>query len=260
MGDKAIGAARDRLRALAQPTGEEELLAVRYPRPRLHIPLPQAIAVAVAMSIALGAWGWWGARDDAAGDSHPAAITVLGSTDQALPPPVAAPGEVAPGADGPGIANTGAPELTSATAEVVVAVVGEVHRPGVYTLAPNSRVADALDMAQPTKKADTLSLNLAQKLNDGEQIRVYARGEAPAPPPRPPNGSAASSGGTDGKVNLNSATREELMALPGVGEVTADAIVAYREEKGGFSAVDELLDISGIGPAKFKKLEGEVIV
>lgn len=259
MGDKAIGAARDRLRALAQPTGEEELLAVRYPRPRLHIPLPQAIAVAVAMSIALGAWGWWGARDDAAGDSHPAAITALGSTDQALPPPVAAPGEVAPGDT-----NTGAPELTSTSSEVVVAVVGEVHRPGVYTLAPNSRVADALDMARPTKKADTLSLNLAQKLNDGEQIRVYARGEAPAPPPRPPNGSAASSGSsassTSSKVNLNSATREELMALPGVGEVTADAIVAHREEKGGFSAVDELLDISGIGPAKFKKLEGEVTV
>ncbi|WP_246389036.1 hypothetical protein [Corynebacterium incognita] len=86
MGDKVIGVARDRLRALAQPTGEEELLAVRYPRPRLHIPIPQAIAVAVCVAVALGAWGWWGARDDAAGAGHPAAITALGSTDQALPP------------------------------------------------------------------------------------------------------------------------------------------------------------------------------
>ncbi len=125
---------------------------------------------------------------------------------------------------------------------IVVAVVGEVAHPGLVTLDPGARIADALELAQPLPGVDLTSLNLAQKLQDGQQIVV---GGPPAP---------TDSGG----ISLNSATAEQLQTLSGVGAVTAQAIIAYREAHGGFSEIAQLQEVQGIGPAKFAQISEQV--
>lgn len=146
---------------------------------------------------------------------------------------------------------------------VVVSVVGLVRQPGLVTLTPNPRVADAVTAAGgPLHGADTVGLNLARHLADGEQIVVGIA--APAGQPR---ALGSSVGGADasagppsapakpvGPVDLNTATVEQLDALPGVGPVTAAAIVAWRSANGRFTAVDQLSEIDGIGPARLEKL------
>lgn len=132
---------------------------------------------------------------------------------------------------------------SEAAADIVVAVVGEVEQPGLVTLAPGARINDALEVARPRVPTD--NLNLAQKLNDGEQITVGG----------PPNAPDAAG---EGLVSLNSASEEELTELPGIGPATAAAIIAHRDEVGSFSSVEQLMDVSGIGPAKFAKLKDKV--
>jgi competence protein ComEA len=154
---------------------------------------------------------------------------------------------------------------------VVVSVVGLVRTPGLVTLAPGARVADALQAAGgAVNGADTMGLNMAAPLGDGEQIVV---GLAPVPGQPASLGSSVASGSTavsrtpspgpgsgSGKpkggdvVNLNTATVEQLDALPGVGPVTAAAIVAWRQANGKFTTVDQLADVDGIGPARLEKL------
>lgn len=134
-----------------------------------------------------------------------------------------------------------------------VNVVGAVRRPGLYRLRDGSRVADAVSRAGgPTPKAQIELLNLAARIADGEQIVVPRRGLA--------NPSAGASGGAvaAGPVHLNSATLEQLDALPGVGPVTAQKILDYRQQHGAFGSVDELDAISGIGPARLEQLRGLV--
>jgi competence protein ComEA len=158
---------------------------------------------------------------------------------------------------------------------VVVSVVGLVHKPGLATLAPGSRIADALTAAGGALDgADTIGLNLARPLVDGEQIVVGL-----APPSGPPvlgSSVGAPSPAADAPrtstapakpepksgepVNLNTATVEQLDALPGVGPVTAAAIVAWRETHGKFAQVDQLGEVDGIGPARLEKLRALVRV
>lgn len=145
---------------------------------------------------------------------------------------------------------------------VVVSVVGLVHKPGLVSLSPGARIADALAAAGGTLAgADLVGLNIAQRVADGQQIVV---GIAPEPgqPATIGSGVSPSSGspGTNttaapsGLVDLNSATVEELDALPGIGPVTAAAIVAWREANGRFTGVDQLAEVEGIGPARLEKL------
>ena len=221
----------ERLREFTQPTGEEELLAVDYPRPRLRISSWQACAMAVLLVIGVVVWLGINARsDESSGMPEPAALS-----------------------DAP----------SEEPSEIIVSVIGEVAEPGLKTLEPGARVADALDAAQPLPGAETMALNHAQRLSDGQQLHILPSGAAPAPAPgepAPASGNSSSPGGsTSGSgVSLNSATAEELMELKGVGEVTAHAIVAYREEHGGFKDVEELLEVSGIGPAKLAQLKDQV--
>ena len=126
---------------------------------------------------------------------------------------------------------------------MVVSVVGAVAEPGLVTLDEGSRVADALEQAQPLPEAELLSLNLAQLLADGQQIVVPVHGDAPA-------AEESSSG-----LSLNTASAQDLTELPGVGEATAAAIVAHRESIGSFTSVEQLLDVKGIGPAKFEAIK-----
>ncbi|MGO9383007.1 MAG: ComEA family DNA-binding protein [Mycobacterium sp.] len=160
---------------------------------------------------------------------------------------------------------------------VVVSVVGLVHTPGLVTLAPGARVADALQAAGgAVTGADTIGLNMARPLGDGEQIVVglapvpgqktalgssVASGSAPrsgAPAPGPVSGSVKPKTGE--VLDLNTATVEQLDALPGVGPVTAAAIVAWRQANGKFTSVDQLADVDGIGPARLDKLRALVRV
>lgn len=155
----------------------------------------------------------------------------------------------------------------SATAgPVVVSVVGLVHKPGLVTVDAGARIADALAAAGgPLDGADLIGLNMARRVTDGEQIVVGIA----APPGKPATmGSSVTGGGTatsagpagpgiagaPGPVDLNTATVAQLDALPGVGPVTAAAIVAWRDTHGRFGSVDQLGEVDGIGQARLEKL------
>ena len=152
-------------------------------------------------------------------------------------------------------ADSAAPE--NASGEVVVHVAGAVSSPGVYTLPADSRVDDAVRAAGATADADLSQLNLAQKLADGQKITVPVAGATPAD-----GSSAATTADSDngGLININTATQEELESLPSIGEVRAQAIIAYREEHGGFRTIDELKEVSGIGDKIFADISPHVTV
>ncbi len=136
---------------------------------------------------------------------------------------------------------------------VYVDVVGAVRRPGLYKLAQGARVADALTRAGgPTTKAQLELVNLAAPLADGEQVVVPRRGPSAAAPAA--GGGAGVPAASSGPVHLGTATLEQLDALPGVGPVTAQKILDYRQKHGAFSSVDELDAVPGIGPARLAQL------
>jgi competence protein ComEA len=145
---------------------------------------------------------------------------------------------------------------TTTPTRVVVHVVGAVHRPGLFRLAQGDRVADAVARAGgATRKADLSLVNLAALVSDGEQVVVPRRGAAVgAGGAGAAGGGAGASGVPTGPVHLNSATIEQLDTLPGVGPVTAQKIVDYRQKHGAFSSVDELDAVPGIGPARLDEL------
>lgn len=221
----------ERIGELTRPTGEEDLLKVRYPEPRVHVTVKQAVAAAgCVLALVLG----W-------------AVLRGGS----------APGEE-------GVTEVEWEQVAAPTEQlgvVVVSVVGEVENPGLISLHEGARIADALHIARPFPHADTIVLNQAQLLVDGQQIHVQASG-APPPPQTNPPGMAAPGGGAGGAggVSLNLATAQELTSLPGVGDATAAAIVAHRETHGPFGTVEELMDVKGIGPAKFEALRDLVVL
>jgi competence protein ComEA len=176
------------------------------------------------------------------------AVLLLGSRllshgGSAAPPPPTLPP--------PAFATTTAPPT-----RVVVDVVGAVRRPGLYRLAQGARVADAVARAGgSTRKADLSLVNLAALVSDGEQVLVPRRGTgAAAGAAAGAAGASSASGIPTGPVHLNSATIEQLDALPGVGPVTAQKIVDYRQKHGAFTSVDELDAVSGIGPARLDQL------
>ncbi len=133
---------------------------------------------------------------------------------------------------------------------VVVDVVGSVRRPGLYRLQQGARVADAVARAGGlTPHADSTLINLAAPLADGEQVLVSAQGGGAS-------AAAAGGGAPSAPVHLNSAGADELDGLPGVGPVTAQKIVAYREQHGPFASLEGLDAIPGIGPARIESLKG----
>jgi competence protein ComEA len=135
---------------------------------------------------------------------------------------------------------------------LVVHVVGEVRRPGLYRLRDGARIADALRRAGGARRrADLAALNLAAPLVDGVQVLVPARA-APGDPSPP--AAAGSNEMPPGPISLSSATVDELDELPGVGPITAQKIVDYRTEHGPFGSVDDLDAVPGIGPTRIEQL------
>ncbi len=155
-----------------------------------------------------------------------------------------------------GATEAAAASPSGAPAKVVVDVTGKVRRPGIAVLRQGARVIDALRAAGGARPGvDLGGLNLARVLTDGEQVVV---GQAVAPGPVP---SGAESGSpVVGLVNINTADETALESLPEVGPVTAQAIMTYRSQHGGFSSVDQLLDVDGIGDATLAKLTPYVTI
>jgi competence protein ComEA len=157
----------------------------------------------------------------------------------------------APTADPAASPSVGEAAATSST--VVVSVVGLVAEPGLVTLPGGSRVADALAAAGGLlPRADPASVNLAAPLADGQQIAVGVPGA--------PSATTSTGGTPSAKVDLNTATVEQLDALPGIGPVLAQRIVDYRTQQGRFTSADQLDDVPGIGPALYARLSGSVTV
>jgi competence protein ComEA len=143
-----------------------------------------------------------------------------------------------------------------ARAILVVHVVGEVRRPGLYRLRDGSRIADAVRRAGGAlRDADLAGVNLAAPLVDGVQILVPGRTAASGSPGVPEGGEL---GSTAGPVSLSSASLEELDGLPGVGPITAQKILDYRTEHGPFASVDDLDSVPGIGPTRIEQLRALV--
>lgn len=140
---------------------------------------------------------------------------------------------------------------------VVVHVAGAVRRPGVYRLPLGSRVTDAVERAGgPAANAADDAINLAAKLADGQQVILPARADGPVGASA--GTSSAAGAEVQGPIGLGSATVEQLDTIEGIGPVTAQDILDYRDEHGGISSVEDLDEISGIGPATMEALRGEL--
>jgi competence protein ComEA len=161
-------------------------------------------------------------------------------------PPAAPPAAIEVHDDAPGDAG----------GRVLVHVAGAVRRPGVYTLRAGARVADAVERAGGARRrADLSAVNLAATVEDGRQVLVPRRGSVASASAAPgaPTAPAA-------PIDLNTATLEQLDTLDGVGPITAQKILDYREEHGGFGSVDELGQVPGIGEKRLAALREKVRV
>ncbi len=141
----------------------------------------------------------------------------------------------------------------------LVHVAGAVREPGVYRLRPGSRIDDAVQRAGgPTATADLGAVNLAAKVEDGRQVLVPERVRAGAPAAAAGATATATAPAEGQPLNLNTATLEQLDTLSGIGPLTAQKILDFREERGGFGSVEELGEIPGIGDKRLASLREEV--
>jgi competence protein ComEA len=207
---------RDRVESVAGRRRESALLAV------------------VVLAVVAGGVALW-SRGAPATIAPPAAPTSRGAS-----------GGTAPSGEVAAEAGTG-----PAGGALLVHVAGAVQRPGLYEMPADARVADAVQAAGgPRPRADLDALNLAEPLVDGARIEVVGRGEAVAAPVASPAVGAEPTT----LVHLNSADQAALESIPEVGPVTALAILEYRAEIGSFSSIDQLLEVSGVGPATLEAI------
>lgn len=221
------------------------------------------VVLVVVVAVVLGVRVAWAERS---ATPHP--VTATGHEDAA--------GGTAPASSAPGSSqavDVGEPSEsvtvpTTTPPEVVVHVIGAVREPGVVSVAPGSRVQDAVEAAGGLRDdADLTRLNLARPAVDGERLWVPVPGEEPPPelpapqsvaPPTMPSAGASDGAAGDGPVDLNTADQAELETLPGVGPVTAERILQWRAEHGSFTAVEELMEVSGIGERTLEQLRPHV--
>lgn len=213
-----------------------------------------------AVVICVAAWRWW-PRESALGTTSAVAGTLAGPQGEATAEASAGPNGIGGGAGS---------EVATQTATAFVHVVGAVRRPGMYELAADARVADAIDAAGGAlANAAPAGVNLARAVADGEQIVVptadeFASGGGAAaqgsqvPAPAGAGGAGISAAGA--LVNINTADAAALDTLPGVGPSTAAKIVSDREANGPFASPDDLGRVAGIGPKKLEELKPRVCV
>jgi len=190
------------------------------------------LSVLLVLGVGYGAQQFWAGR--------PEPVAVPTAEAGAAPSPSASP-----------LPSGRSPALTSSAAGggVVVDVAGRVREPGVRTLPAGARVQDALKAAGGAAPGtDLTGLNLARRLNDGEEIIVGAA----------PMAAAGSPGHPAGPLSLNSATVEQLDAMPGIGPVLAQRIIQYRDQHGGFTSVDQLRKVSGFGERRLADLRAKL--
>jgi competence protein ComEA len=219
------------------------------------------LAAYAACAVLVALLGWRALRSDAGAgagtESAAASGGQTGTSARAGAPSGGEPSSVTVGAAGGGWAT--------------VHVVGAVRRPGVYRVRVGLRVQDAIRRAGGARSgADLQAINLAGKLTDAQQVVVPQR--AAATPGGAPSGAVAAASGPAGvggggaavaggpPINLNSATAEQLDTLDGVGPATAQKILEYRAQHGGFRSVDDLAQVSGIGPKRLEALRARVVV
>lgn len=140
------------------------------------------------------------------------------------------------------------------TSMCFVHICGEVKTPGVYELPAGSRIFEAVSAAGGlTESAAEASLNLAEVISDGMQIVILSKEEAA-------QAQLASEAAAAGLININTASKEQLMTLPGIGESRAEDIIRYREESGGFQCIEDIMKVSGIKDAAFQKIKDSIVV
>lgn len=212
-------------------------------RPRIEIPHVRVLVTIAVAACVLLVWWLLSGRPQA---SEPVAPLVFAET---------------PGASKAAPEASGAQAASATGQKLIIDVVGKVRSPGIVTVPQGSRVYEAVEAAGGLKgRVDTTSLNMARVLVDGEQILV---GLDPVVVPGAAAGAApgvASGAAAGAKVNLNTATAEQLDTLPGVGPVTAQAILSWRADNGRFGSVDDLVDVKGIGDATMAELRDLVVV
>ncbi|GAA3280010.1 helix-hairpin-helix domain-containing protein [Paenarthrobacter aurescens] len=224
-----------------------------YARTRWRSPWRVAALLAV-LGIGIIGWHLW---QSAIGQPRTEPLSPSLSSSPALPEPLESPRT----------------EATGVAGILLVHVAGAVQKPGIVSLPQGSRVFQAIDAAGgAVANAELDALNLAELLTDGAKIQVPRVGEVPPPASTPLSGSSGSAGGgssagglsgpaaSGAKVNINTATLEELGTLPRVGPVTAQGIIDWRKEHGPFASVDELDAVDGIGPKLMESLKDLVTV
>ena len=152
-------------------------------------------------------------------------------------------------------------EITTEEAEKLcyVYICGAVVKPGVYVLPQESRIYEAIELAGGlSEDADDTLINQAEIVNDGMMIQVYTKGEAETISHNTVNGIYADT--TDVRVDINTASISELMSLPGIGTAKAEAILAYRKENGGFSCIEDLMNVPGIKEGIFQQMKEHIKV
>jgi competence protein ComEA len=180
---------------------------------------------------------------------------------RARPVAVASPGDVVTVAAPAQTTASTTPSPAKSASRIVVHVLGAVRQPGLVRLPENSRVQDAIEAAGGlTRRADPGELNLAQLLNDGQQVMIGTARD-PAGEVREQQGSATGGGSTaTGAVDLNRASQSQLEELPGVGPVIAQTILTWREQHGRFTRIEELQEVDGIGPKTYAQIAPHVRV
>jgi competence protein ComEA len=231
--ESALVSAEER-KALVAPDTVDELPRRRFSR--MHVGV---IAVLLALGVITTGWLLLRAR----------------------PVAVASPSEVVTMSTPLHSAPTASASTSERATTVVVHVLGAVRRPGLVSLPGHSRVQDAIDAAGGlTHRADPGELNLAQPLTDGQQLVIGTTSD-PAGEVRDGRESGAGSGGSaTGALDLNHASQPQLEELPGVGPVTAQAILAWRQQNGRFSRIEELQEVDGIGPKTYAQIAPHVRV
>lgn len=281
---------RARAEALAQPMPEHELANVDLDTHTvIGSTASRGLIVTVVVAVLISVTFFACQRQDSDDGAGVGGADILATTGEpGVPGGTAETGAGgAATADGTGLAPAGdggqAIEQDD-NQEVVVSVQGMVHHPGLLRVQASTRVGEAIEAAGGgLPKAVVLGINLAEPVSDGMQIVVddrgsrvvYAGGAQAAPggaggagadgtkPGGAGSGSAAQGGkadGADGKVNLNTADAAQLETISGIGPATAEAIIAWRESNGSFTSIEQLLDVRGIGPAKFEAMRDAVTI